>query len=286
MVKESLHKPFSIVCKTLDACSKQEHQHNFFELVYILSGTGTQCINKQEFKYRDGHMFLITPEDCHSFDIDTTTTFFFLRFNNIYLQSGGFPKDNMRRLEFMLQNANHQPGCILKNQSDKQLVKPMVEAIVREFVNRDIYNKELIQQLVNTLIIVVARNIAKYQHVAVSEYTEEKALDILHYIQANIYDPLKLRAIHISHEFNIAPAYLSRYFKRHTGESMQQYILGYKTKLIQHRLEHSNKRINEIALEFRFSDESHFNKFFRKQKGESHREYRIRFRQEAYAVTQ
>jgi len=280
MVKESLHEPFSIVYKTLDECGKEEHQHNFFELVYILSGTGMQCINKNEFKYRDGHMFLITPEDYHSFDIETTTTFFFLRFNNIYLQNGGLPKDNIQRLEFILQNATHQPGCILKNQSDKQLVKPMVEAMVREYVNRDIYDKELIQQLVNTMIIVVARNIAKYQQVTVSEYTEEKALNILHYLQANIYNPLKLRAENIGQEFNIAPAYLSRYFKQHTGESMQQYIFGYKTKLIQHRLEQSNKRINEIALEFNFTDESHFNKFFKSQKGESPKAYRRKFRQE------
>ena len=30
-------------------------------------------------------MFLITPQDCHSFDIHTTTKFFFIRFNDIYI---------------------------------------------------------------------------------------------------------------------------------------------------------------------------------------------------------
>ena len=47
-----------------------------------------------------------------------------------------------------------------------------------------------------------------------------------------------------------------------------------KTKLIEHRLQFSEKRINEISYEFGFTDESHFNKFFKKQKGNSPSEFR------------
>lgn len=265
--KESLYEPFEIVYKTLDECPKQEHQHLFFELVYILSGTGVQCINQNKFKYHPGHMFLITPEDCHSFDIETTTTFFFLRFNDIYIRSNALQTDSIQRLEYILQNANHQPGCILKNLSDKSLVKPIVEAIIREYVNRDLYNKELVQQLVNTLIVVVTRNIAKYLPQQVSAKTDEKALDIINYIQHNIYHPEKIRAEAVSQHFGISETYLGRFFKKHTHETMQQYIINYRTRLIEARLLHSDMRMNEIALEFGFTDESHFNKFFRKQKG-------------------
>jgi len=277
MQRENLYEPFSITYQTLDEGQERPHQHSFFELVYILNGEGKQCINKNHFTYHDGHMFLLTPQDCHSFEVGSTTTFFFLRFNNIYLKESGLTKDSIQRLEFILQNANHRPGCILKNQVDKQLVRPMIDAIIREYVNRDIYNQELIRQLVNTLIIVVARNIAKYQQLDITEHTEEKAMDILHYIQSNIYEPEKLRAESISRVFNISIAYLSRYFKQHTGETMQQYIMGYKSRLIQHRLQHSDKRISEIADEFNFTDESHFNKFFRNQFGQSPRDYRKQY---------
>lgn len=274
MQRENLYEPFSVAYQTLEQGQESPHQHSFFELVYVVSGKGRQCINKSKFDYHDGHMFLLTPDDCHSFEVESTTSFFFLRFNNIYLKEGGLPKDNISRLEFILQNANHRPGCILRNQTDKQLVRPMVDAMIREFVNRDIYNQELIRQLVNTLIIVVARNIVKYQQLEVSEHTEERAMDILHYIQSNIYEPEKLRAENLGRTFNISAAYLSRYFKQHTGETMQQYITGYKTRLICHRLQHSEKRISEIADEFGFTDESHFNKFFKSQLAQTPKEYR------------
>ena len=60
MKKENLHQPFEISVKELEESPLKEHEHTFFELVYILSGTGLQCINNNKFDYHEGHMFLIT----------------------------------------------------------------------------------------------------------------------------------------------------------------------------------------------------------------------------------
>jgi AraC-like DNA-binding protein len=276
MEKESLYEPFEIVFKTTDESSKSTHQHTFFELVYVLEGTGTQVINQNKFRYHHDHMFLITPEDAHTLEVESTTSFFFLRFNEIFLKSNPRHFDNIQRLEYILQNASHQPGCILKNVIDKKLVRPIIEAIEREYTNRDVYNKELITQLVNTLIVVVARNIARYMPTCVTESTEAKAMDILHYIQTNIYYPEKLRAEALSEHFGISESYLGRYFKKQTNETMQQYITNYRARLIEVRLQRSDMRMNEIASEMGFTDESHLNKFFRKHKGMSPTAYRKR----------
>ncbi|MHA4741187.1 helix-turn-helix domain-containing protein [Dyadobacter sp. MSC1_007] len=279
-MKENLHQPFEIIFKELDECPKPTHQHNFFELVYIISGTGIQTINQNTFHYNAGHMFLLTPEDTHSFDIETTTKFFFIRFNDVYIKknaslvSASQREDLLLRLEFILQNASHQPGCILRNQTDKSIIRPLVEAIIREYVNRDIYNQELIRQYVNTMIILVARNIAKYLPEQISDSTEDKALGILQHIQENIYHPEKIRASHISSHFGISESYLGRYFKKQTNETMQQYIVKSRVRLVEARLLHSDMRMNEIASELAFTDESHLNRFFKKNKGMSLGEFR------------
>ncbi len=274
MKKENLHKPFDIIYQELDESPLSEHTHSFFELVYILSGSGLQCINNNVFEYHDGHLFLITPQDCHSFDVHSTTKFFFIRFNDIYLQSNRVDSATIQRLEFILENANHKPGCILRNQSDKNLVRPLIEAILREHTNKDLYNAELITQLVNTLILVVARNIAKFLLEKVDTTSEGRTLDILQYIQSNIYHPEKLRTKTVAAHFGISEFYLGRYFKKHTHETMQQYIINYRVKMIETRLLYSDLRINEIAAELGFTDESHLNKLFRKYYGMSPKEYR------------
>lgn len=87
MKRENLHQPFEISFSELDESQLKEHDHTFFELVYILSGTGIQWINNNKFPYHGGHLFMITPGDIHSFDIHTTTQFVYIKFNDIYIHS-------------------------------------------------------------------------------------------------------------------------------------------------------------------------------------------------------
>lgn len=281
MIRENLFEPFEIEYRELDECPIQAHKHNFFELVYIVEGTGVQCINKNKFNYRAEHLFLLMPDDCHSFEVQSVTKFFFIRFNDIYLKAQKAQNsynglgDWIRKLEFIFQNNNHLPGCILKNKNDKPLVKALVEALVREHINQQVYHRELVQQVVNTIITVVARNISFMVPEKVKANTQDSAaLDILHYIHHHIYQPENLRAEHLSSQFSISPNYLSEYFKKHTGESLQQYITNYKLKLVETRLLHSDMRINEIAGELGFTDESHLNRIFKKYNGASPSEFR------------
>lgn len=274
MKKETLHTPYEISFNEAEVCSKFEHGHNFFELAFIRSGTGKHILNQSECKYHPGQLYLITPEDTHHFIIETKTSFFFLRFTNMYLKKNNFGSDSLQRLEYILQNANHHNECILKNISDRSFVAPIIETIYQEHTFKHLYNEDLIHQLINSLIIIVARNISNFLPDYISETAEEKAVKILQYIQQNIYDPEKLKAEQISSVFSVSTAYVGRYFKKHTNDTLQQYIAKYKVNLIEHRIKFSDKRMNEIAYEFGFTDVSHLNKFFRKQRGYSLRDIR------------
>ncbi len=77
MIKENLYKPFEIECKMLQDFPTATKHNNFFELIFIIEGTGIQIVNKNRFNYRKGNLFLLTPQDVYSFDIATSTKFFF-----------------------------------------------------------------------------------------------------------------------------------------------------------------------------------------------------------------
>jgi len=268
MVKDHLREPYELVLKEfMDMCPRGLHTHTFFELIYIVSGTGRQCINETEFEYRQGNLFLVVPNDTHLFKIETTTQFFFIRFNNDFINASKKENELIQQLEMILQNARHEPGCILNGETDRKAVRNLMEIIIQEHLGRDIYNKELIRQLISTLLLIVARNINRFFVDKIDENSEKNAINILQYIQSNIYYPKKLKVACISNHFGIAKSYLSSYFKNHANESLQQYIQNYKLKLIENRLLHSNMRVTEIADEFGFTDKSHLNKIFKKYKG-------------------
>lgn len=250
----------------------QPHRNTFFEMVFILSGEGIQHINDHRLPYSPDKLFLIFPKDKHGFEVQTPTRFFFIRFNDSYLQSQN--SEWISKLQYIFNHHNHLPGCILQNIADKPLVRALAEALIREQEAPHQQSQEVVRQLTNTLITIAARNIATTETASAVTNTGDTSLSLLNYIHANIYQPEKLKAEQIAAYFHVSPTYVSQYFKKQAGESLQQYIISYKLKLLETRLHFTDMRIIEIAQEFGFTDESHLNRIFKKYKGITPSEFR------------
>lgn len=170
--------------KEINECLNSGYSQNFFELVYIVEGTGIQRINKNTFDYAAGHLLLITPEDHNTFEVITTTKILFICCSDIYLKSapvGVNEKERtqwVKRLNFILHHASHLPGCILKEEIDKALVKSLAASIVKEQQYNQLYSKDLIQQLMNSLILLVARSISESLPEKLSPVTDQKLLGV------------------------------------------------------------------------------------------------------------
>jgi AraC-like DNA-binding protein len=264
---KNLYQPFALEFLETKDYSAKQHQKTFFEMVFILEGSGIQVINQNKLPYAPNKLFLIFPQDRHGFEVTEQTKFFFIRFNYSYLKTQG--KEWVKKMEYIFHNHNHMPGCILKNVTDKPLIRSMVEALIREHANNNPHQDEVIVQLINTIITVAARNITLQDGNVLKDNNLDTSLSLFNYVHEHIYHPENLKAEKIADHFNIAPTYISEYFKRQSGESLQQYITGYKLKLIETRLLYTDMRITEIAYEFGFTDESHLSRIFKKYKGES-----------------
>lgn len=64
--KNNLYLPYEVIFKEVDDSLATQVGNNFFELLYIVSGTGIQTINENRLPYQHGHLFLITPDDIHN----------------------------------------------------------------------------------------------------------------------------------------------------------------------------------------------------------------------------
>ncbi|NML22896.1 AraC family transcriptional regulator [Pseudoflavitalea sp. G-6-1-2] len=284
---QNLIKPFEVEHFEVDECPCKRHMHTYFEITYIRKGTGEYNINGNIFNYKENDLFLVPPGSDHFTNVKSTTSFLFIRFNNIYLQAQyGTDKqfnalsDWMHKLEYILQNGSHLKGQVNLQPEDQPLSKAVFEAILQGLDSQKSLQNELMLQLINTTITVIARNISMHH---TKESSSDTGHHILQFIHQHIHEPQKLKSENIAAHFNISPNYVSEYFKKHTHGSMQQYIMQYKLSLIDIRLRHSDMRLNEIADEFGFTDESHFTKTFKKYKGISPSAFRKSLTEESAA---
>lgn len=271
MKVQNLYSSYDLELLETQYYEAKPHRNTFFEMVFVLEGTGLQIINEHQLPYSPNKLFLIFPQDTHSFNIDIFSRFFFIRFNNDYIKTQN--NQNIRELEYIFNSHNHLPGCILKTVSDKPFIRATVEALIREKENNSPQKEQIIQQLINTIISYAARNLT-LQEKEVFEGKISGVMPVINYLHQHIFEPEKLKVNCVAGVFNLSPKYMGEYFKKHTGESLQQYIMLYKLKLIESRLLLTDMRISEIALEFGFTDQSHFNRIFKSYKGDTPSLYR------------
>lgn len=276
---QTLYHPFEVEFVETDKCPVKLHKNTFFQLAYILHGEGKYHINENTFRYKGTDLFLLKPMDTQYTTVEHRTAFLFVRFNNVYFDGQRVNEEKMRlgdwikRLEYIYQNSNSLHGSIITGESDKTIINALVTAVVHECKNDDPFQKEVLQQMINSLLTVVARNISMRPFSKITN-TNGTTLNIMEYIHKNIYQPDKLRASSIADHFNISLNYISEYFKKHTNQTLQQFIMNYRISLAKVRLMHSDLRVNEIADELGFTDESHLAKMFKKYNGVSPSDFR------------
>lgn len=272
MKKENIHQSFEVIYKKVEECPLVNLHLSFFQMVYVISGSGFLHINGNAISYQKGNLMMLTPNDHYTFDIINITEFLLVKLNSEYLKR--YQSKSIDHIECLLYYATHLSGCILKRKEDEFLVKSISDSLIHAIKNKDIYDEDLITHYINALIVIAARNIAKIKPAGLKENADKRILEIINYIQTNIFFPQKLKISVIANQFDLSDTYLGNYFKTHCGETIQSFISNYKIRLIEHRLKFSDMRINEIVNEFGFSDESHLNKFFKKHRNISLTGYR------------
>ncbi|OCA72607.1 AraC family transcriptional regulator [Chryseobacterium artocarpi] len=263
MKRENIDQLVKVEYHQADECPLKGTQLSFFQIVYVISGKGSFTINDNLATYGKGSLILLTPNDQHFLEIKEKTELLLVKFSERYIKD--YKWNSINSIGCLLYGASYLSGCILQNKPDVVLVDSIVNSLLHGINHPDLYQEELTLHYVNALIVIAARNISKMRTENIASNTDKRILEIINYIQGNIHDPTLLKVSVIAQKFGLSETYLGSYFKNQSGETITHYILNYKMRLIEHRLLFSDMRINEIVTEFGFSDESHLNKFFKKQ---------------------
>lgn len=244
-----------------------KHSHTYYEIIYIIKGSGIHHLNKNLLPYQAGDLFVISTDDEHYFDIKKTTRFFFIKFTDTYFNSN----KKLACDEFLL----NTPENFMRNQSLK-------ESVLKLDRNCASILKNTIDNLrtYNSKADISTSPIAFYQILSIFGLIKESlqqqnikitgsGIDneqIIAYIHQNIYNPKLVQIKTIAEHFSISQSYFGSYFKRNFDISYREYCNQLRTQLIEKRILSRQLSMKQIAYEFGFSDESHLSNYFKKQR--------------------
>ena len=276
------YKPFEVQELNLSNWRQRPVKNNFFELVLIKQGAGTQCINYNEYPYEEGSIFLLPPLKCHSFQIERPSQFVFLKFTSNFFQPQG--RNSLSQVEwfreaaYILSNYNQLPGDIIHNELDRQHIYTLIDLITRENKNYQAGSDALIKSLMTSILEILLRNIKRgsFYEVEVNGEQDERITRLLSYINEHLAEPQLLKVDQLAKTFLLSPTYLSEFFRKKVNMPLREYIIKAKLKLVEIRLLNSDYTLTEIADELSFTDVSHLSKTFKRYTGMSIREFKKR----------
>jgi len=228
--------------------------------------------------------------------------------NTVFHLTGTASRPETRVVEMPMMNAW---AVMLKN-GMKQQVLAEIRAYLEERVARGEADAELLQQFQQNFLQTVyfilmatgrtahecigdsismklsrdacnsiADMIAWVEHtvskVVAPDYKHQQPHEIVEHVKRFIaahLDQSDLSREEIAQHAYLNPDYLTRIFKRETGQSLMEYLLEERIKLAKELLLNSGKTVGEIASAVGFSHFSHFSRMFRRVTGVNPNEYR------------
>ncbi|TWF33911.1 helix-turn-helix protein [Chitinophaga polysaccharea] len=280
MGARNLHTPFELTQADMSAWDVAPKVYYFFEIMQIREGSGFRIINQNRLPYDKGSIFLFTPQDCRGFEVGAATEFVSIRFSELFMGLSQVPQQKarleewLRQLEYLFFAHNRQGQLQIRHTNDCRMIASLIDNMVEEYEHKPPYYQDNLQHYVTLLLNIVARNVA--EDVNLGENTAESSLinRLVAHIRQHIYQPELLKQEYLASVFHLSSNYIGEFFKKQTGESLQQYIVNYKLNLVQLRVTHSDLTIGEIADELGFTDESHMSRLFKKYHGLTPAAYR------------
>ncbi|MDA6071045.1 AraC family transcriptional regulator [Flavobacterium sp. AC] len=242
------------------------HNHNHYEFMFVAGGSGTHELNKISTEYKGDTMFFLAPEDHHDFYIAEECQFSVIKFLPGVLKAGinSSTTDYWDNLLTSLTRKWHLYAVEINN--DVQFlnkISTIMQLMISEWQDNNQQVTEIHTNLLRSLLLLIDKRM-KNANDTTAQYGMTQIERIQNYIHSHIHFPEKLTVKNLSNTFRLSESGLRGIFKKNMEMSLGTYISSLKIEMIKNRIRNSECSLSEIALEFGFTDSSHFNKFFQK----------------------
>lgn len=252
----------AVACQCIEGVNdnmSHSHYHLYYELYFLETGSRQHIMQGQQYETKIDSFMIFEPYVMH------------------YSFSGP-DKPFKRIVMYFNENAIASPGLLEALKGSSGLYEPepriasMVHSILKEMLkeqeNDDALHEAVMQNLLNTLLLMVMRNTLaspRPEH-------QSRMSRVVSYIENNYEKELRLQDI--AAQFYVSEYYLCHEFKKYTNRTIVQYVNALRILHAQRLIAETDLNFTKIAERTGFSSLTHFNRTFKGITGKSPSAYR------------
>ncbi len=225
------------------------HSHRFYEMIYVMSGSGTHIIEREERPMKKGSVFLLAPNVAHRYYPEENCDD--LRICNVVFSR--IPSESFQ-LNGAYAEARLSPDALLRFES-------YLHQMETEFTAQLVGYRDNMQAYCRLLLSEILRSEGGQ---SISGSQRSKLDEVLAYIEEHYATTSFQECAQLS---SYCPTYFCRLFKEATGLTFGEYINNKKITAAAKLLLETDDSIESIAHRVNLQNGNHFYSLFKKHIG-------------------
>lgn len=270
--------------KHIRFCPDFIHSHNFYEGVYILSGSCVQSFQfadgtSERISFSEGDFCIIPPGMRHKLAVfdDSLAINIMIRPSFMKKQLNSLVNENHVLFDFFLYtlHANDFPNFIMFHTNGSEKIRSLALDMLEEELEQKNYAQRTLALMLGLIFTYLQRDYSQNIHFSSKVPASISYIpQIIRYIADNYQS---VTAASIAARFSFSTSYLSKIFRKHTGQSIPHAIQSIRMEKAREYLRSTTFSIQEICEFIGYQDTTHFIRTFKKYTNCTPLQYRKRF---------
>jgi AraC family transcriptional regulator, transcriptional activator of pobA len=252
---------------------KYPHRHDFFEVLYLLKGSGYHVIDANKYEIKPPCIFFMSPGQAHKLELSNDIEGYIFIFTADFYLLNRSNQNSLIEFPFFYTIHQDNPPLLLENESDIRFLETLFRQGIAEISESTESIPEMLRSILDLILTTCSVRYPMGENLLNKGKGQMLVKRFFHLVEENNQKNLSLSDY--AKMIGITPNHLTQTVKLLTGKTSSQIVKAKQLLEIKRLLVHTNLNVSEIANQLNFEDQSYFTKSFKRETGITPLQYRL-----------
>lgn len=253
---------------------KYPHRHDFFEVLYLMKGSGFHVIDGNKYEIKPPCIFFMSPGQAHKIEFSNDIEGYIFIFSSDFYLANRSNQNSLIEFPFFYNIQQDNPPLQFENTTDTQFLKQLFLRSISELKNNHKNRLDTLRSILDLILTTCTTHYKSDKSIGIKSKGHILVKRFYHLLEENNHKNLRLKEY--ANLLAVTPNHLTQVVKQFTGKTSSQIIKAKQVLEIKRLLAHTHLSISEIAHHLHFEDQSYFTKFFKRETNLSPLQYRTK----------